>query len=142
MMPTKKQMQKKKAREEKGRARSAARRHKLQQISREERHKAALDRKFREKIAPVVKDPQKKLEMEEAEKKKALGRLQRNAEILKALEEEYERDLELKKSVNDALEAEGHFDLKDKVTALEAKARESMSTAESETGAIDLSEDA
>jgi len=141
-MPTKKQIHKKKAREEKGKARSAARRHKLQQISRDERHKAALDRKFRDKVSPVVKDPQKRLEMGEAEKKKVLERLQRNAEILKALEEEYERDLERKKSVNDALEAEGHFDLKDKVAALEAKARESMSTAESETGTIDLSEDA
>jgi len=141
-MPTKKQMQKKKAREEKGKARSAARRHKLQQISRAERHKSALDRKFRDKISPVVNDPQKRLEMDEAEKKKALDRLQRNAEILKALEEEYERDLELKKSVNEALEAEGHFVLKDKVAALEAKARESMSATESETGAIDLSEDA
>jgi len=139
-MPTKKQTQKKKAREEKGKARSAARRHKLQQISRDERRKAVLDRKFRDKVAPVVKDPQKRLEMGEAEKKKVLERLQRNAEILKALEEEYERDLELKKSVNESLEAEGYFDLKDKVAALESKARESMSTAESETGSIDLSE--
>jgi hypothetical protein len=122
-MPTKKQMQKKKARELKGKARAAARRHKFQVVSREERRKASLNRKFRDKIAPIVNDSEKKKAAEEAENKRVLERLQRNAEILKALEEEYERDLAQKKAINDSLEAEGHHTLKEKFGALEAKAR-------------------
>lgn len=131
-MATKKQQErKKKAREEKGRARSATRRHKLQQATRDERRSSLLERRFREKIKPIVKDPEKKEAMEQAERGRAMERLRHNAEILKALEEEYLRDLEAKKSVNEALEAEGHETLKDKLGAIEAKAREAVNPSES-----------
>jgi ribosomal protein L16 Arg81 hydroxylase len=132
-MATKKQQErKKKAREEKGRARSAARRHKMQAATREERRSALLDRRFREKIKPIVKDPEKKASMEQAEKERVMERLQKNAEILKALEEEYLSDAEAKKSINEALEAEGHQTLKDKLGAIESKARGIVNPAESE----------
>lgn len=125
-MATKKQRERKrKAREDRGRARAASRRHKLQEMRREERRKSLLDRRFREKQSPIVKDPDKKRLMDEAEKNKVLERLQRNADILKALEEEYERDTAQKKAVNDSLEAEGHHTLQEKVRALEEKARAS-----------------
>lgn len=134
-MATKKQQERKKrAREEKGRARSAARRHKLQQAVREERKSALLNRRFREKIKPIVKDPEKRAAMEQAERNKAMERLQRNAEILKALEEQYQRDVESKKAINDSLEAEGHLELKDKVKAMEEKAREIVNSAENAQG--------
>lgn len=115
---------KKKQRELKGRARVLARRNKLREDMRNERRSASLDRKFREKIKPIIKDPEKRAALEEAEKSKVLERLQRNAEILKALEEQYQSDMEAKKSINESLEAEGHVDLKDKFNALESKARE------------------
>jgi hypothetical protein len=130
MATRKQQDRKKKAREEKGRARSSARRHKLQQTMREERKSSLLERRFREKINPIVNDPEKKEAMEKAEKERVLERLQRNAEILKALEEEYQRDMEAKKSVNEALEAEGHETLKDKLGAIEARAREAVNPSE------------
>jgi hypothetical protein len=139
-MDTKRQQKKKKAREQKGRARAAARRHKLQQVTREERRRASLDRRFRDKSAPIVNDPEKKAEMEAAEKRRVLDRLQRNAEILKALEEEYEREEAQKKSINDGLEAEGHHTLKDKIGAIEAKARAASAEAGTE-GSIDTTRD-
>jgi len=124
-MSTKRQKEKKKkARELKGRARSASRRKKLLEMRKEERKSALLQRKFRDKIAPIVSDPEKKRAMEEAEKNRVMERLKRNAEILKALEQEYERDAAQKKAINDSLEAEGHVTLKEKFNALESKARE------------------
>lgn len=123
-MATKRQLErKKKAREAKGKARVAARRHKIQEAIRGERRSSALDRKFREKIAPIVNDPGKKAAIAEADKKRIEERLQRNMEILKALEEEYERDMAAKKEINERLESEGHHTLKDKMNALEAAAR-------------------
>lgn len=125
MMATKRQQErKKKAREERGRARVAARRHKLQEIKREERRSAAADKKFRDRQKPFVKDPEKRRAMEEAEKARAEEKIRRNMEILKALEEEYNRDVAAKKSVNDALEADGHVTLREKFDALESRARE------------------
>lgn len=115
---------KKKERENKGKARVMARRHKLRADRKSETHAARLERKFREKIKPIISDPDKKAAAEEAEKSRVLEKLRRNAEILKALEEQYQRDMEAKKSVNEALESEGFVDLKDKLQALETKARE------------------
>jgi hypothetical protein len=124
-MGTKKQQErKKKQREIKGRARVLSRRNKLREDMRNERQSARLNMRFREKIKPIIKDPEKKAAIEEAEKNRALERLQRNAEILKALEKQYQDDLDAKKSINEALEAEGHFELKDKFNALESKARD------------------
>jgi hypothetical protein len=138
-MATKKQIErKKKAREQKGRARVAARRHKMDEAKRSDRRLAATDRRFREKITPIVNDPEKKAAREEADKRRIEDRLQRNMEILKALEEEYERDMAQKKEINERLEAEGHHTLKDKINALEGKAKASMDSEESQTGQIDL----
>ena len=135
-MPTKKQIDKRKAREQKGRARAAARRHKLQESRREERRKSALDHRFRERQRPIINDPEKKRIAEEAEKSKVLERLQRNHEILKALEEEYESDTAQKKAINESLEAEGHHTLQEKVRAMEEKARAASAEAGTE-GSID-----
>lgn len=135
-MATKRQLErKKKAREAKGKARVAARRHKMQETLKADRRSASLDRKFRDKIPPIVNDPEKKAAMAEADKKRIEERLQRNMEILKALEEEYERDMAQKKEINDRLEAEGHHTLKDKMNALESAAREK--SLEAEGGKID-----
>jgi len=126
-LSTKRQKErKKKERENKGKARVLARRHKLRTDRKSEMHAARLERKFREKIRPIISDPDKKAFVEEAEKRRVLEKLQRNAEILKALEEQYHRDMETKKSVNETLESEGLVALKDKLQAMETKAREAV----------------
>jgi hypothetical protein len=137
MMSTKKQQMKKKARELKGRARAAVRRHKLDQIKKEERRGAKLERKFREKTAPFVKDPDKKRLQEEREHRKSLEKIEKNMQILKALEDEYLNEIEERKKINKSLEAEGHLTLQDKVKALEEKARVVMGE-QAASGGIDL----
>ena len=140
-MATKKQQErKKKAREQKAKARVDARRHKLDLVRREDRRSATLSKKFREKIAPIVKSPEAKKRIEEAENRRTIQKLERNAEILKALEEEYVREKEQKKAINDSLEAEGHLTLEEKMGALENRARASMEGDEKETGQIDLTQ--
>lgn len=124
-MSTKRQKErKKKAREQKSKARVMARRHKLQEARRDERRAASIDKKFRERAKPIIKDPEKRLAMEEAEKTRADEKIRQNMEILKALEEEYNRDMEHKKAINESLESEGHMTLKEKFNAMESKARE------------------
>jgi hypothetical protein len=129
---TKKQEKKKKAREQKGRARSAARRHKLGEIRRGEERSRRLDMKFREKIKPVIKDPEKAAAAAEVEKKRSLEKLQRNMEIHEALEGEYVKEQEKKGEINAELEAEGHVTLQEKLRAMEQKARTIMENQEPE----------
>jgi hypothetical protein len=140
-MATKRQQErKKKNKERKAKARVEARRHKLNSARREELQASKLERKFRERPNPIVKDPEAKKRAEEAASASRLKKLENNARILKALEEEYERDNERKKAINEQLEAEGHHTLKEKVEALEQKAMSSMDETEAETGRIDLSD--
>lgn len=140
-MTTKKQLQKKKARELKGKARVAARRHKLDQIKREERRAEKLNRRFREKIVPFIKDPEKKRLIEDKANQKSIEKLEKNMQILKALEEEHLREAEERRKLNESLEAEGHATLQDKVKALEEKARASLDEEQAASGGIDLTAD-
>lgn len=139
-MSTKKQKErKKKAREEKSRARVATRRYQLGQLRKEEKQKSKLDRKFREKIQPIIKDAEKKRLIEEVKDQENLKKLERNLEILKALEEEYLKEQEQKKQLNKHLEDSGHKTLKEKLDALEGQARANMTEKEAEEGFVDLS---
>jgi hypothetical protein len=139
MMATKRQLErKKKAREAKAKARVESRRHKISLATKEHRRGEKLNHKFREKVVPFVKDPEKKRIMEEVEKKKSLQKLERNMQILKALEDEYEQNKEQKKLVNEQLESEGHLTLKEKIQALESKARDSLEGIAGESGQMDL----
>lgn len=137
-MKSKKQQMKKKARELKGKARAATRRHKLELMKKEERRGAKLNAKFREKIVPFVKDPEKKKIQEEIEHQKSLKKLERNMQILKALEDEYMKETEARKNLNQKLEAEGHLTMQEKLNALEKSARESMGEEQVSAGGIDL----
>lgn len=137
-MATKKQIEKKKkAREAKAKARVAFRRHKLDQLKKQEKQGARLEKKFRERISPVINDPDAKKRFEESENKKSVQKLEKNMQILKALEEEYEKEQELKKQINAQLEAEGHITLQEKMNALEEKARAGMTLEEANSGMID-----
>jgi hypothetical protein len=123
-MSTKRQKErKKKGREDKARARVLARRQKIREINRQETRSRMLDDRFREKLKPIVKDPEVQKSLEESEQKRVQERLERNMQILKALEEEYEAEQNRKKEIGEELEAQGHTTLKEKFDALEAAAR-------------------
>jgi hypothetical protein len=125
MMATKRQQErKKKNRDEKARSRVETRRHQIRAATREERRARRLEDRFREKIRPFVKDPEKKAEMDAADEKNVKERLERNMQILKALEEEYEAEQGRRKEINLDLESQGHDSLKEKLAAIESLARE------------------
>lgn len=136
-MSTKKQIEKKKkARELKAKARVSARRHKLDQLKKRDKQESKLNNKFREKLQPIIKDPEVKKKFDEIEAKKTAEKIEKNLQILKALEDEYIREKEYKKQLNDELEAEGHLTFKDKMNALEEKARSNMTEKQAENGII------
>lgn len=138
MASKKQQERKKKAREQKAQARVMARRYKQDQLKKEDRKATKLNRKFREKLVPIVKDPEKKKKLEELEAKKNLEKLENNMKILKALEEEYLKERDQKRELNENLESQGHNTLQEKLNALESAARTSMTPSEAEKGVIDL----
>ena len=134
MATRKQQERKKKEREQKAKSRVLARRHKFRMAMRDESRARRLENKFREKIKPFVKDPEKKAEMDAAEENKVKERLERNARILKALEDEYESEQAKRREINQDLESMGHETLKDKLNAMESVARESEGESSSEAG--------
>ena len=71
---------------------------------------------------------------------KILSKLEKNAELLRALESEYEKELENKKIINKKLESEGHVTLEEKMSALEKKVRSNMTDGQINSGTIDMSE--
>jgi hypothetical protein len=132
-MATKRQKErKKKNREEKAKSRVESRRNKIRAATREEGRARRLDEKFREKIKPFVKDPERKAEMEAVDEKKVREKLERNMQILKALEEEYESEVARKAEINRQLESQGHETLKEKLNAIEDEARKSLGEASAE----------
>lgn len=138
-MATKKQKErKKKQREEKAKSRVLARRKAIRGKNSEEKQASKLERKFRTKQKPFIKDEVRREVMEKINNEKILSKLERNAEILKALEAEYEKELALKKSINEKLESEGHVTLEEKMSALEKKVKENMTEEQKNTGIIDL----
>lgn len=89
---------------------------------------------------PIIKDPEKKKALEEKRNEQILSKLEKNAEILKALEDEYLSEMNQKKLINERLEAEGHHTLKDKLNALDKKVQDSMTQQEKESGQIDFTQ--
>lgn len=124
-MATKRQKErKKKDRENKAKARVLARRHKMRLATRDESRARALEFKFKDKIKPIVKDPEKLKDMEAVEQKKIKDRLERNMQILKALEDEYKAECERRGEIGAELERQGHETLQEKFAAIEQRARE------------------
>lgn len=138
-MSKKQKEKKKKARELVAKKRVLARRVKLRKQVSEDRKLAKLDKKFREKIEPIIKDPEKRKAMQEMKKSDLLKKLEKNAEILKALEDQYNQEINYKNEINDKLESEGHHTIKEKLDALDKKNQENMTQEEKESGKIDLS---
>jgi len=133
-MATKKQKErKKKEREDKAKARVLARRHKIREAMKQDSRARKLDIKFSEKPKPFIKNPEKRAELEASEQERVKQRIERNMQILKALEEEYEAEQNRKREINLELERQGHETLKEKLNALEGQARASDGEVSSET---------
>ena len=116
---------KKQKREKEAKVKAAKRRDKTQAENRARKKDQKAAEKARRKINPIrpyVKDPEKV----KAKDEDIMAQLQRNYEILEALEEEYLREEEAKRKLNEELEAEGLTTLKEKLDALEKKAKEAI----------------
>lgn len=66
-----------------------------------------------------------------AKKDSVQEQLEENMKILKALEEEYEKEMASKKQLNEGLEAQGHSTLQDKMDAINKQAIEDLRRLES-----------
>lgn len=140
-MSNKKQKErKKKVREIIAKKRVLARRNSLRKQTSDGKKLSRLNKKFRDKANPIIKDEEKRKMIEDLKNQKILSKLERNAEILKILEKNYEDELNRKKEINADLEAEGHVTLQEKVNAMGKKAIEGLDEKQQETGEIDLSE--
>ena len=138
-MSKKQKERKKKQREEKAKKRVLARRKTIRKQSGEEKQASMLDKKFRVKQKPFIKDQLKREIMEKMNNEKILSKLEKNAQILKILESQYEKELANKKAINQALESEGHITLEEKMSALEKAVKENMTESQKISGVIDLS---
>lgn len=76
------------------------------------------------KLRPIVNDYEKVSEIKENKNASALSQLQKNLEILKALEQEYDKEQQVRNSINETLESEGHLTMAEKMDALHKKALE------------------
>lgn len=136
-MSKKQQERKKKLREEIAKKRVLARRTILRKQASENLKSSRLEKKFREKIKPIIKDEGKNKIMEDRKNEKILSKLEKNLEILKALEDEYLEELNQKKQINENLESEGHLTFKEKMDALNEKIKQNMTPQQKETGIIE-----
>ena len=113
---------KKQQREKEGKKKAAKRREKTQAENRARKKDKLAEEKARRKINPIrpyVKDPEKV----KARDEDVMAQLERNYKILEALEEEYAREEEQKKKLNEELEAQGLTTLKEKLDELERRAK-------------------
>ena len=70
---------------------------------------------------PILNSPEAIQRREMMKKEKIHQQLNRNLQILKMLEEEYEKEMAFKKELNDKLEAEGCLTLEDKINYFNEK---------------------
>jgi hypothetical protein len=103
-----------------------ARRAKTQADNRAKKRAERAMHRTRQKIRPFVKDPEARKKMEEQRVEDIQKQLEKNLAILEALEEEYEKEVAEKEKLNAELEKEGLTTLKEKLDALEQKAKEEI----------------
>lgn len=82
------------------------------------------------KMMPIINNPQLLAEKEAQRAREISEKLQKNLEILKALEEEYEQEQSVRDEVNSKLESEGHSTMREKLDALHEKALQLTNKAE------------
>lgn len=115
----KRKFQKKKDKEKEKKKKVLARREELRKQSREERQNYRLTKRIK-KIQKNLGDANEWSEeayhqLDEG----TLSQLEKNAEILKGLEMEYDQETAKKLELNQQLEEEGHLTIKDKLNAIQ-----------------------
>lgn len=123
-MPNKQQKvaQKKKKREKVAKERVLRRREQMRAVRKADAAKERLERELSPKTMPIINDPLIREMREKARVDAAKAQIEKNLELLKALEEEHDKEQALRQQVNEDLEAEGHISMKDKLDALHKKA--------------------
>lgn len=121
-MNKRKKEQKKKSREKAAHAKVVARREELRLERKEEARRLFLERSLEPKLKPIVSDPEVLSKRESKRKLDIQEQIENNYKILEALEQEYDKEQEDRKSINASLEAEGYKNIKDKMDALHQKA--------------------
>lgn len=139
---TKKKLQerKEKKRKEKAKATVEARRKKLQEMRKEANETAKFQKHFGLKVAPyrraadpALLEPEpamtKQTKVDDPRKVEYIKKkLEHNMEILKALEEEFQREQEEREKNQKALEAEGAFTMREKLDLIAKKTEDRIAT--------------
>lgn len=84
----------------------------------EEKAKLATEELVNGKKKPIINDLRKIQSANALKDQEAKEQLEKNLKILEALEEEYDREQKNRQQLNEKLESEGHFTLKEKLDAL------------------------
>lgn len=121
-MNEQKKFKKKKEREKIAKQRVLRRREQMRSFRKEEEAKQKLERELAPRQMPILNDPLMRELREKARKDRANEQIEKNMQLLEALEQQYDQEQALRKEVNESLEAEGHMTMKDKLDALHKKA--------------------
>jgi len=111
---------KKKARERKAKEKVLKNRTKMRAKAKHEREVAKIDDEHSYKQQPYMK-PETRERIKAEKDEQVRQQLEHNMEILKALEEEYEADVQARAELNDELEANGHETLQEKLDTIAAR---------------------
>jgi hypothetical protein len=127
MSLSRKEIQKRKERQESVRKKLAEQRteiRKERKLVEEERNREREMWKLEYgKTPPALPGNPELAAIKQAERDRKISeKLNHNLEILRSLEQEYEREQSSRKNINDNLEAEGYMTMKDKMDALHEKA--------------------
>lgn len=122
MTTDRKKLQKKKAREKQVQDKLRAKREATRGVAREEREELRAQRKFRKEQRQLEALEERMGEFYDKLPPETRAQLERNIEILKALEEEYDAEMAKKQQLNEELEAAGCVTPEEKMKFLHEKA--------------------
>jgi hypothetical protein len=135
MMSSKKKIEKRKQREKLVRKKVLERREEIRK-ERKIMHQELLKEKTMDELNNGKQQqlgpghPELAIQKEEELKQKKLEKIKKNLEVLKGLQEEFEKEQNLRNQLNQKLEDEGHFNMADKMNALQEKAAKMRETVE------------
>jgi flagellar hook-basal body complex protein FliE len=119
---------KKKNKERETRAKLLARRLNVAHIKKREREVDRDVRAMRERIMPVINPDKDKLRKQK--------QLEHNLQLLKSLEEEYKREQEARKKINERLEAQGALTFQEKMDMMGKEVTEAAKKAEEKSESL------
>jgi|LakMenEpi03Aug12_release.lakeMendotaPanAssembly.Ray.scaffolds.fasta_scaffold01707_33 hypothetical protein len=109
---------KRKEREKKSHTKVLLRREAIRKERREIVRQNLLEKSLSPKKTPIVNNRELQLDQEAKKTEKIKEQLLKNQEILKALEEQYNQEQDIRKQINENLESEGNMSLQDKLSAM------------------------